>query len=67
MDLVDEEMFLMMNPVIALERELKIGLEIFGSYPDKQDCYNGIDLIHREFIDDEWNELINEEFPYVGW
>ena len=63
----DEEMFLMMNPIIVLKQQMKFEFEELGSYPDKQDCYYGMDLVTREFIDDTWNELITEEFPNVGW
>jgi hypothetical protein len=63
----EEEMFLMINPIIALENEMEIAFQEFGTYPDKQDCYYGIDLIHQQLIDDQWDESINEEFSDVGW
>lgn len=63
----EEELFLMLNPIIALQQQMKFEFEELGMYPDKHDCYYGIRLISEGAIDDQWNELIDEVFPDVGW
>jgi hypothetical protein len=63
----DEEMFQMMNTIIVLEQQMEFELKVLGSYPDKHDCWLGIELIRQQSIDDEWAELIDEEFSDVGW
>lgn len=58
MELEEEQKFLDNNPVIKLRRYFDEMMEM-GMYPDKHDCWEGIDLETREAID----QMLDEDLP----
>lgn len=60
-DIIEDEMFLFLNPMVRLERRIAINAP-YGF--EKADAWEGIELLHREKVDEDFGDGDSSQWTY---